>query len=302
MRLLARIQEATGVEPSLVDFFQTPTIENLARLVRRALAGEAASSLVPLQPLCDRPPLFMIHPSGGSVHWYVDLAQALAPEQPLYGIQAQGLNGDAPMHETIEEMAAHYVQAIRGAQPQGAYRLGSWSMGVIIAYETAQQLVAAGAQVSHLIMLDQGPYQPNNPPEDEAEYLLAFFGKQLPITLEDLRALPEEEQLPYVFGVAKASGLMLAEVTLEQFRRFYEMLKTHERAWRRYQHKPYPGKIILFKAQIRPKDDHPAEDLGWGELARGGVEVIHVPGDHNTMIHSPHLATFVRKLHEVLKN
>ena len=59
---------------------------------------------------------------------------------------------------------------------------------------------------------------------------------------------------------------------------------------------------ILFKAQIRPKDDHPAEDLGWGELARGGVEVIHVPGDHNTMIHSPHLATFVRKLHEVLKN
>jgi hypothetical protein len=118
-------------------------------------------------------------------------------------------------------------------------------------------------------MLDQGPYQPNDPPEDEAEYLLTFFGKQLPLTLDDLRVLPEEEQLPYVFNLAKETGLMLTDVSLEQFSRFYEILKTHEMAWRRYQHKPYPGKIILFKAQIRPEDDHPAEDLGWSDLARG---------------------------------
>jgi len=269
--------------------------------VQEQLSDEVASSLIPIQPLGDKPPLFMIHPSGGSIHWYLDLGQALAPEQPLYGIQAQGLNDAAPIQETIEEMAAQYVTVLRSVQPHGPYRLGSWSMGVIIAYETAQQLVNAGEEVSHLFMLDQGPYQPNTPPEDEAEYLLTFFGKRLPITLEALRALPEAEQLPHVFRLAQSSGFLIKEITLEKFRRFYTILKIHEQAWRRYEHKPYPGTVILFKAESRPKDDHPAKDLGWEELARGGVEVISAPGDHNTMLHPPHLATFARKLRKALE-
>jgi aspartate racemase len=40
---------------------------------------------------------------------------------------------------------------------------------------------------------------------------------------------------------------------------------------------------------------------GWGELAAGGLEVIEVPGDHNTMISETHIGTLAEKLGECLQ-
>jgi thioesterase domain-containing protein len=40
--------------------------------------------------------------------------------------------------------------------------------------------------------------------------------------------------------------------------------------------------------------------LGWGELARGGVEVVHVHGDHANMVHEPHVAALAEALKRCL--
>jgi len=296
VRLVAQIQQRFDKALSLVSLFQEPTIEHVARLLRQQDKAEPLPSLVPLKSSGSRRPLFFIHPSGGSVHWYADLATVLDPEQPFYGLQAQGLYGDAEIHTEIEEMAAHYIREMRTVQPEGPYMVGSWSMGVIIAFEVAQQLVAQGQEVALLAMLDQGPDVPGKEPEDDAEYLIEFFGKRLPLSLDDLRQLDFEEQVAYVMEEAKRIHWLSPDITFPQFRHFVHILKTHAQAWRRYEPKTYPGRITLFRTDNQPAQVSQEPDLGWGRLAAGGVEIHEVPGDHNSMLHDPHVQTLAERL------
>ncbi len=302
VRVIAQIQKQFGEALRLVDLLQGGTVAHLAQILRRHLAGEVASAtLVPLQEQGTKPPLYFVHPSGGSVHWYATLARLLDPERPFFGIQAKGLDGQEELHTSIPEMAAHYVEAILEAQPQGPYLLGSWSLGVIIVYEMAQQLVQQGKSVPFLAILDQGPTIPYPEPEDLAAYLIHVFGKHVPVTLEELRALPEEEQVPLLYQRARAVNWLLPDVTLEQFRHFVKMLKVQADAWRRYEPQPYPGRITLFRAQEQPPESPPERDMGWAALAQGGVEVVDVPGDHLGMLQEPHVQALAQEMRRCLE-
>ncbi len=297
LRLMARIQQQLDRKVSLVDLFQQPTVEHLASLVRRSLGnGTTPSSLVPIQPQGTKRPLFLVHPSGGSVHWYLELAHYLEPDQPLFGFQARGVDGDGDLHTRIEDMASYYVEALRAHQPAGPYLLGSWSMGVSVVYEMAQQLDAQGEQVALLAILDQGPVLPAKEPEDDAAYLVSVFGKQLDLSLDCLRRLESKEQMTYVWQEARKVDFIYPDVTLEQFSHFVRLLRTHTEAWRQYKPRPYSGGVTLFRAEERPEDDDPDPDLGWSKLATGGVEIRAVPGDHLSMLHEPHVKALAEQL------
>jgi thioesterase domain-containing protein len=245
--------------------------------------------------------LFFVHPSGGSVHWYADLARSLGPDQPFYGIQAKGVNGDEDIHTTIPDMAAYYIKAMRTIQPEGPYALGSWSMGVMVAFEMAQQLEEQGEKVALLALLDQGPHLPTSEPVDSAAYLVETFGKNISLSLEQLRRLTPDDQIAYVFNEARRVQWLLPDVTLSQFRHFVHILRTHTDAWRNYTARPYSGRITLFRAMEQPGDRSHERDLGWGPLAAGGVDVYDVPGDHLSMIHEPHVRTLAEQLAACLR-
>ena len=107
------------------------------------------------------PALFCVHAVGGNVLTYMDLARHMGTDQPVYGLQAQGLDGKRMPHTTIQEMAAHYVSEIVKLQPEGPYHMGGSSAGGIVAFEMAQQLVAQGKQVGVLALFDTwGPGYP----------------------------------------------------------------------------------------------------------------------------------------------
>src|SRR5439155_9094971 len=94
----------------------------------------------------------------GQVLIYREFAQLLGADQPVYALQAQGLDGKRPPHTTIEAMAAHYLDEIRTVQPEGPYFLGGFCLGAVIAFEMAQQLHAHGERVALLAALDaSGP-------------------------------------------------------------------------------------------------------------------------------------------------
>ncbi len=295
VRLAAQVRQQLGRDLQLMALFQNATVEQLASALRHDQPGP--SSLVEIQPRGAKRPLFFIHPSGGSVHWYADLARRLGKDQPFYGLQAKGVNGDQEIHTRIEEMAACYVAAIRAAQPEGPYQLGSWSMGVIIAFEMAQQIRAAGQEVSLLAMLDQGPFTPGEPPEDDAAYLASVFGKQVPVPVDRLRQMEPEAQVAHVLAEAKRVKFVYPDITLEQFSRFVHILKTHTEAWRQYEPRSYPGRVTVFRSAEQTE----AGDLGWGEFALGGVEIHEVPSDHLSMIHEPDVRTLAEKLKACLE-
>ncbi|MBI5649976.1 MAG: amino acid adenylation domain-containing protein [Chloroflexi bacterium] len=298
LRLIAQIQHEFGKPLPLASLFQEPTIEHLARLLRDEELTTPV--LVPLQPTGSKPPVFFVHPSGGSVHWYTELANYLGADQPFYGLQARGIYGDTTLHTRVEEMASYYVDALRAFQPAGPYRLGSWSMGVAVAYEMAQQLRAQAQPVTLLAMLDQTPTLAQPQPPDDAAYLVDLFGQHLALSVEQLRALAPRDQIASVWRAARQADWLYPEVTLEQFSHFVRVLRTHLDAFRNYQPQRYDGKVTLFRAAERPADDPPTPDLGWGELANAGVEIHDVPGDHLSMIHEPHVQILAEQLAQCL--
>src|SRR5207302_2028496 len=102
----------------------------------------------------ERPPLFCTHGAGANVLCFEELARHLPPDQPFYGLQSPGLDGTTPPVQQVEEMAAWYVDEIRAVQAHGPYYLAGCSMGGVVAFEMAQQLVAAGEEVAFLGLLD----------------------------------------------------------------------------------------------------------------------------------------------------
>ncbi len=297
VRLMAKVKEKLGRELPLLELFQNPTIEGLAAALRRERPPDAEENiLIPIQPSGSKPPLFFIHPSGGSVHWYLELSLALGPDQPFYGIQAVGAESARPLQEDIREMAATYVEAIRSVQPGGPYLLGSWSMGVIIAYEVAQQLAAQGQEVAFLGLLDQGPVLPYPQPEDDAAYLVQVFGEHLALDAAELRVYAPGEQVRRVLEIAKEAGFVFPEVTFEQFDHFVNLLRTHTEAWRRYTPRAYSGRITVFYATGQEHPLCPTRDLGWAALAARPVEVREVPGDHLSMMRHPHVQALAAEI------
>ncbi len=89
------------------------------------------------------------------------LAMGLSPDQPVYGLQAKGINGiDEPLI-SIEDIAAYsHFGAIMEQNPAKPYALAGYSFGGIIAFEMARQLEAISAkEVKLLAMFDTYAYR-----------------------------------------------------------------------------------------------------------------------------------------------
>ncbi|WP_156933349.1 non-ribosomal peptide synthetase, partial [Xenorhabdus cabanillasii] len=117
---------------------------------------------VPLRPAGDLPPLFLIHETSGDPLVYSPLAALLPPELPVYALQALGIHMLEHPPISLEALAACHIQAIRRVQPQGPYRLAGWSIGGLIAYEMAHQLINDGETVEYLGMIDSYNNANNN--------------------------------------------------------------------------------------------------------------------------------------------
>jgi thioesterase domain-containing protein/aryl carrier-like protein len=305
VRLFALIEKSLGFRLPLAMLFRAPTIEQLASLMRETVAPVAHSSLVEIQRGDAAPPIFFVHPVGGHVLCYSPLAQHLGSAQPFYGLQARGLDGEHAPDTQIETMAAHYIEELRNVEPEGPYRLGGWSMGGVIAFEMARQLVKQGQEVSWLALVDSRLQKiDRDPAEDEDEaMLLAIFAQDMGLSLDNLdislshfHSLDPAEQLAYVLQQAKADNLVPADLDLLHVQHLYSIFKINLRALRSYAPEIYPGRTTLFKAdeQLFGTLDDPT--TGWGQLAAGGVDVHTVPGNHFTIVREPHVTVLAEQL------
>jgi thioesterase domain-containing protein len=123
------------------------TVEN------HALADETPI-LVKMQEKGAAAPLFCVHPVGGHVFCYADLAEALGEEQPFYALQAPSQAQIVESLATIGEIANLYLQEIRKVHPHGPYFLGGWSVGGVIAWQMARQVRLEGEAVGMLALID----------------------------------------------------------------------------------------------------------------------------------------------------
>ncbi len=151
-RLFAQIEQTFGKEIPLGALFHAPTIETLAKVIAEARSSD--TGVVTIQSGRASPPLFCLPGQTGSVLVFRSLAQHLGSDQPVYGLQPQGLDGKQPPLTRIEDMAVNFVKQIRVVQPNGPYFLVGYCMGGTIALEMAQQLHRHGQMIGLLALLD----------------------------------------------------------------------------------------------------------------------------------------------------
>jgi nonribosomal peptide synthetase MxcG len=116
IQVVNRLGVRIGREVSIAALFRHPTAMALASFLERESATDGQGGLGVLLPMVDqgdRPPLFCAHPAGGLSWCYLGLTRIL-PDQPLYGLQARGLETAEPLPESLEEMARDYLTRIRG--------------------------------------------------------------------------------------------------------------------------------------------------------------------------------------------
>jgi thioesterase domain-containing protein/acyl carrier protein len=252
----------------------------------------------------ERHPVFMVHPPGGIVACYRELARSLHPEQSLIAIRARGLHGHEQLPDTIQAMAADYVRSLQAVQPNGPYTLGGWSLGGLVAYEMAQQLVTSGHTLAALILLDTTIPEgaTNRVPASELVQVGMEYGIEL--TLDELGELAPEEQLSFLWEHAKKLGVLEedspAEVVTQVLRDLQNLFHHHVELAIQYRMQPLQGHIRLYRPTEVPFELQVSADRGWRHLAQS-VEVHFVPGHHHSMVQPPHVKHLADRLRTDLK-
>ncbi len=305
IELLLSIEDEFGrrVPVSALYRSQTPrglvaTIETTGRSADTASNNglDDGAFLVPIQPNGTRPPVFAIHVLGIDCMYFRPLSARLGDDQPMYGLgqptHDMDLNTEGPT--SVAGIAAEYVTEINRVRPAGPIILAAISLGGVVAFETAQQLVAAGREVALLALFDA-----TGPAAVQRRTELGFRGR-LVTHLNALRDDPRD----YVVGrtALQVKRLRryteLAETGLRRrlgldpnrrldIRRFIE---ENIQSQVRYEYRPYPGDMAVYKAAGDPFIGHLLEtDMGWRPVADGGLIIRVVGGDHLTMVAEPHV-------------
>jgi len=116
--LFLEIENKLGVRLPLVTLFQAPTIAQFAVQIQKEQQKKSWSSLVSISSHGDKPPFFIIHGEGGNILGYEVMGKYLNTDQPYYGLQSNGLDGETTPLYTIEEMAARYCNEICSLCPE----------------------------------------------------------------------------------------------------------------------------------------------------------------------------------------
>jgi amino acid adenylation domain-containing protein len=306
VKLFSRIEQATGSTLSMTTLFESATVEQQSELLGKPRPVSRVSSLVPVQPQGDRPPLFCVHPWGGNVLCYSELAKHLGLDQPVYGLQARGVEQLEDPHTSIEAMAADYLAEIRGFQPEGPYYLCGWSSGGLIAFEMARQLGEQGQTVGLLSLIDAydltEPYIQTQVDERNASQRAASFVSEAQIvteTGETVFALVHyDEQLGLTYEAPNGLGLVQSRQFLNDYVNYYLYV---ERAIRAYVPRPFSGRAVHFWTASRLALSTPETKSIWNSLSASGLLMYEVPGEHFTMLREPHVRTLAGYLKQHLE-
>ena len=319
VRLFAQIEKSFGRKIPLAALFKTPTIAQLADILRGDKQAAPWSCLVPFRTAGTHPPLFCIHGHTGEVLFYRHFANRLGAEQPFYALQARGIIG-GEAHSTIEEMAGYYIRDIRSVQAHGPYFVAGYCFGGRVAFEIAQQLRDLGEEVALVAVFDT--YFPSYSTTNSLRRLHrqlnaravigATLAERIRIHTDKLKSLDTKGKLAHISHLGSRT-LASAGVWMKQ--RMWQAAYNYY-TWRgrsvpgrlqnvpdlnlqaavRHDPKAYPDRITLLVSGPLPEGYYPDPKWGWRGLRASEFDIRVVPGEEDGMFREP----FVVGVAEVL--
>ena len=309
-QLTDRLNERTGGDIDLEDILDSETIEEMSDYVRRYLDASADTDgflrylrLVPdgkksYDPTVGDPtPILLFHPAGGNTSAYEALLKRLPADRPVIGFD-RGVEG------SIEDRVREYIPRLREVQPHGPYVLVGWSFGGALAYGVAQVLRDAGEEVAFVGLIDvvrprQDMIETADTKRERLERWKDFairnydLDPDIPIPMDRLVEADDEGQFAIIMEMMSMSGTKIPGGIIEHQRTSF----IENRALTNISPAPYGGKVVLYRAdkmhagaiELEPQWAEIDEDGRWREVV-DDLEIIHIGGDHLSIVDEPYVA------------
>ncbi|WP_428253041.1 alpha/beta fold hydrolase, partial [Gynuella sp.] len=305
VQMIERLRKI-NIHVSLTTLFGFPVLRELASQCHPSVHDNNAKNqteIVVLRSADSGTPLFILPESSGEMFYGASIANAISIDIPVYGLT--GPDRAAEPLRSIQSIAHRYIKLIQQIQPTGPYQLLGWSMAGTLAYEIAAQLLGCDQEVSFVGVLDttvefdqQKAYQDALKDIRSRDDILVQT-KDLYEALQDQAPAPGESlQLSdhptanEYYQFMRTSGLLPEGWDFEYMTEWLKHEQKCIEADVGYEYLPYPITIHLFKAEMdesgHPNNLHPY--LGWDRvLPTSQINVINVPGNHQTMLQSPNV-------------
>jgi thioesterase domain-containing protein/acyl carrier protein len=301
-RLMTIIKNRLDRDLPLSSLFQDPTIVGLTKFLEKPVEEPSSSILVPIQAKGSREPFFCMHPVGGQVICYAGLARELGADQPFYALQSPD-HSQSPVG-TIEEMAGLYIREIRRIRPCGPYLLGGWSMGGLLAFEMAHQLIEQGEKIGLLALIDSVPaagFSGKHNRNGGSSMLERFAWDMGCMVLSNpdelceqfLRAQPQQ-RMKLLLDVLVREEVVPQGSAESELNRLLEMFTCNSLAMDRYKLHAINQRIVFFPASGGEGPEQLAAT--WKKFTTAGVDVHPVSGDHYSILKPPHLSEIAAHL------
>jgi amino acid adenylation domain-containing protein len=312
--LLAQVDKVFSTKLPPTAIFHAPTIEQMAQLLYED-GVVSSSALCALQTHGSKPPFFWIHGEVSNAF----LPRYLGPDQPIYALLHQSADGAPARFTTVESIASGYLEEIRAVQPSGPYFLGGFCFGGLVAFEIAQQLKAAGEEVSLLAWFEptvlgtcaSTPLLPL--PSSSSTASRPGLREQGLRHLSALRQFRGRDKVAYVWLRVRSwitQSLLrshpanhirqvlcliyhrLGRPLPYSLRSFY-ILRVYRWATRQYALRKYPGSVHLF---LHPTTPEEGSAHNWSQIAAGNVEIHEVPEGHEEILKEPYVQIWAENL------
>jgi acetoacetyl-CoA synthetase len=271
-------------------------------------ASTRVSPILQIKDGAQHPPVFICHGLSGTVQFW-ELVKHIHTAQPIYGIQARGIDGSEPPLSSVTEMADYYYDALQQLFPEESYVLVGYSFGGLVALEMAQRIIQSDKRVAQLVLIDSFPHPRFMP----AAWRMRLFVRRMRVHGQRMGEMQSGKALQYfVSGLKRrlhlARPLNDNEGTPEMLalpRTEAALRRVNENAYRAYaNYRPtfYPGPVKFVTTA--DKTFFPGDPAAiWGALVEK-LEVEEIRGDHLNIVTSefmPLASVLTRYLREVAR-
>lgn len=305
VRLFSRIDKELKVRLPISLLFDAPTVRKLAQIIQQ---GASPSIIVPIRPQGSLAPIFIVQ----SYLLYNVMLEVVEADRPIYGVREMA---DEKEPLRVEHRARMFAREILSIYSDGPIYLAGWCAAGTLTVEIARQLREAGHTVGMVALFDAE--RPGYTPPKGANASLKRMWNKTVFHVRRLFRIPWRDKLNYVYEamrrnwdwavesfytahfnsmlwLKKRFGVSLSEAAFNNVYASLSSLKD-------FSVRPYPGKLILYRAADVPGFFGSDQTLGWGTIATEGVDVEFVPGDHVSMFKKPHVASLAYRLQTELQ-
>lgn len=304
LELISNIRKELQIDIPLSVLLEHKTIDSLSQWMSRQKHRPLANNVIIQlkKGVHSLPSIFLIHPGGGGVLCYSELAKNLNTKQSIYGIQSVGYDSTESPLTTITLMAKRYVTEIKKIQQSGPYVLLGWSMGGTVSIEIARLLEKDGEKIAFIGLLDAHPFSSAIGTVHKRTQL-EVLAHSLNINLKEFNSLKEEEKVNTILTFAKKSKTIPENAELVDVKRILSVMATNNIACFNYTFNiPIQSDLTLFKCLHQDSlQPHPIiQEQEWATRTSGNLQVIEIDANHNNLLKLPQVHTICEVLNSLL--